>query len=133
MATFNFNMLVFFAMVVASMAFHVSREPNEHVVGDTEGWKIPSYPEFYSDWASKRIFSMGDILYFNFLDDEHDVAEVSRDAYDDCNTTVVNVIISDGPGSIELARYGPRHYISTVHDDCKLNMKFFIYVPPSAL
>lgn len=133
MTTLNFNMFVFIAMVIASISFYSRAEKTKHVVGDDFGWNTPKYPEFYAEYSSVNTFTVGDSLYFNFLNESHDVAIVSPEAYHECKIDDAQVVIKTGPGSIDLTTEGQHLYISTINDDCKLHQKLAIYVYPSPI
>ncbi|KAJ0780690.1 putative Phytocyanin domain, cupredoxin [Helianthus annuus] len=127
MTPFNFNMLMFMAMLVAPMAL-----ATQHVVGDNDGWSNPRYPEFYAEWASLHTFNVGDTLFFNFTKEAHDVAEVPQEAYDQCHTQGAKVIIKSA-GAVKLTSCGAHHYISTRKGDCETHQKVALYVQPSSV
>ncbi|KAI3694821.1 hypothetical protein L1987_77802 [Smallanthus sonchifolius] len=132
MLNMNFNIPIFMAILVATMAFQYCLA-NEHVVGDSDGWSNPRYPEFYAEWASLHTFNVGDTLYFNFIEETHDVAYVPQEAYDQCHTEGANIVIKSGPGAVNLTRSGAHHYISTHEGDCDTHQKVAIYVHPSSI
>ncbi|PWA79452.1 cupredoxin [Artemisia annua] len=131
MTTLNFNMFVFIALVIASSSFYSCAGKTKHVVGDDFGWNRPKYPEFYAEYSSVNTFTVGDSLYFNFLNESHNVATVSPEAYHECNLDDAQVVIKTGPGSIDLSTEGVHHYVSTINDDCQVHQKLAILVHPS--
>ncbi|XP_076901911.1 mavicyanin-like [Bidens hawaiensis] len=115
MAPFNFHIFMFMALLVAPMAFKCLA--TQHIVGDNDGWSNPRYPQFYAEWASLQTFNIGDTLYFNFVNETHDVAYVSQEAFDHCHTDGAKILIKSGPGTIKLTSSGAQHYISTHKED----------------
>jgi hypothetical protein len=58
----NLNALVFVLLTVATF-LHGSLAQTKHVVGDSTGWTIATGgAQFYSNWASKQTFTVGDTL-----------------------------------------------------------------------
>jgi hypothetical protein len=58
----NLNTLVFVLLTVATL-LHGSLAQTKHVVGDSTGWTIATGgAQFYSNWASKQTFTVGDTL-----------------------------------------------------------------------
>ncbi|KAK1434685.1 hypothetical protein QVD17_00434 [Tagetes erecta] len=128
MASLTSNKPIFMTILVATMVLQCSA--TGHVVGDNDGWRNPRYPEFYAEWASLHTFNVGDTLYFNFVNETHDVAEVPQEAYDKCHTKDAKIIIKSGPGAVNLTNTGAHHYISTHKGDCETHQKVAIYVHP---
>lgn len=66
------GMMIMVVFLVQSGEAHT-----DHVVGDSEGWTVPSSTDYYQTWASQNQFAVGDILsklfhsfishIFNFL------------------------------------------------------------------
>ncbi|MBA0744737.1 hypothetical protein Gogos_007350 [Gossypium gossypioides] len=100
-----------------------------YTVGDATGWTIPiNNTEFYDDWTDNKNFVVGDVLEFNFTTGQHDVAEVTETAYDNCTTTNPIVRYTTGPASIILNRTGEYHFICTVPGHCAIGQKLSIDV-----
>ncbi|XP_076953966.1 mavicyanin-like [Bidens hawaiensis] len=129
MAPFSFNMFMFMAILVVPIAFKCLA--TQHVVGDGDGWSNPRYPEFYAEWALLHTFNIGDTLFFDFVNETHDVAYVPQDAYDHCHTKGAKILIGSGRGAIKLTSSRAQHYISTHKGDCETHQKVAIYVQPS--
>ncbi|KAI3801844.1 hypothetical protein L1987_29961 [Smallanthus sonchifolius] len=123
MAAFNFHMVVFITMV-ASMAFCSSA--TQHTVGDGVGWRIPDNPNLYSEWASRNIITVGDSLLFNFMMD--DVAEVSKEDYDQCSLSNPGSSINNSPATISLITAGDHYFISSLEGHCSFHQKLAINV-----
>ncbi|CAA6667192.1 unnamed protein product [Spirodela intermedia] len=85
MASSSSSALPFFILVVVYAATGALAATFE--VGDNQIWSIPSSPSYYTDWASRQTFAVGDSLVFNFNNGAHDVLEVTRANYDDCTTS----------------------------------------------
>ncbi|MQK22458.1 hypothetical protein EI013_29245, partial [Escherichia coli] len=81
----NLNTLVLVLLAVATL-LHGSAAQTRHVVGDATGWTIPSGgASTYATWASNKTFTIGDTLVFNFANGQHNVAKVTKSAFDACN------------------------------------------------
>lgn len=129
MGSFYFNMVVL-VVVIASMPFRNLATNIQHTVGDKSGWSIPTVSNFYNDWASKQIFTVGDTLLFNFNSGFHDVAEVSKEGYEQCHINMTNSIIKDGPATINLTDCGDHYFICSFEGHCGFQMKLAINVSP---
>ncbi|KAJ0716546.1 putative Phytocyanin domain, cupredoxin [Helianthus annuus] len=130
MGAFNFNIVVFMAMVV-SMAFCSSA--TQHIVGDAFGWVIPNNRNLYADWASQRMFTVGDSLVFDFLTGTHDVTEVSKDDYDHCHVSNPGSIITTSRATINLTSPGDHYYICSLEGHCMFHQKLAINVVMKSL
>ncbi|XP_028060963.1 blue copper protein-like [Camellia sinensis] len=104
-----------------------------HVVGDTLGWLVPpDGPIAYAAWAAMQTFSPGDILVFNFTTGQQDVARVSKEAFDTCNSTNPILLETNGPVNFTLSSGGEYYFIGTMEMHCPLGQKLAMYVPPPA-
>ncbi|PSS13867.1 Stellacyanin like [Actinidia chinensis var. chinensis] len=127
MAT-NLNKLVLATLVVAAL-LRGSWAQTTHVVGDSLGWTIPPGGAVaYSSWASQNNFTVDDILVFNFSNGSHDVAEVTKAAFEACNATSPISISNSGPTNITLSTAGEHHYICTFTGHCTAGQKLAINV-----
>ncbi|XP_015081050.1 cucumber peeling cupredoxin-like [Solanum pennellii] len=105
----------------------------DHIVGDTTGWTIPSSgPTTYANWASGRTFRVGDTLVFNFASGAHDVAKVTKSAYDSCSSTNPISLITVGPANITLNSTGSEYFICTFGQHCNAGQKLAINVATSS-
>ncbi|KAL8206251.1 hypothetical protein R6Q57_009802 [Mikania cordata] len=127
MAAFNYNMFIFMAMV-ASIAFCSSA--TQHTVGDASGWVIPNDSNLYTNWASMKIFTVGDSLVFNFINGTHDVTEVSKDDYDQCHVSNLGSTIKSAPAVIGLTSAGDRYFICSLEGHCAFYQKLVVHVVP---
>ncbi|KAK3025875.1 hypothetical protein RJ639_042304 [Escallonia herrerae] len=106
------SMIVFKIVVVAAMQLQ-SSEATTHVVGGGISWLVPpGGSAVYSTWDASQTFIVGDVLMFSFTTGRHDVAEVSKAAFDSCNTDSPISIANDGPTNITLTTAGKNHFIS---------------------
>lgn len=99
------------------------------IVGDNMGWSVPTGgPVSYQRWANGKSFKVGDTLVFNFVNGAHNVARVSKAAYDTCNTTSPINTISTGPARITLTNSGEHYYMCTFPSHCSMGQKLAINV-----
>ncbi|KAJ0089630.1 hypothetical protein Patl1_13068 [Pistacia atlantica] len=71
------------ALVLSAAMLQVTYA-DDYTVGDTSGWTSTGVD--YTTWAANKVFEIGDNLVFNFRTGAHDVAIVTKAAYDSCNT-----------------------------------------------
>ena len=128
----------------------------EFVVGGSKGWTVPSDDQLYDQWAEKSRFQISDSLrkfivnllcsiwYIDLYDgiilmvksnavfiyqpNQDSVLQVTRDAYDSCNTDEPTAKFTDGHTSFNLDRSGPYYFISGNKDNCHKNQKLVIIV-----
>ncbi|XP_050231038.1 blue copper protein-like [Mercurialis annua] len=99
------------------------------VVGDDLGWLVPPGGDFtYAAWASINVFTVGDILVFNFTSGQQDVARVTKEAYLYCNSTNPVALKTTGPANFTLDTTGEYFFISTMDKHCLLGQRLAIYV-----
>ncbi|KAK4420291.1 Blue copper protein [Sesamum alatum] len=122
------KVVAFMTLVLAAMLDSSSAQTT-HVVGDSLGWLVPPGGEVaYRTWATSRTFTVGDVLVFNFTTGVHDAAEVSREAYDSCNSSSPISIFTNGPARITLTSAGEHHFICTFNRHCDFGQKLAINV-----
>ncbi|XP_042057834.1 umecyanin-like [Salvia splendens] len=97
-------------------------------VGDNLGWNVPSSVDEYSSWASRHVFTRGDVLTFNFETEKHDVAEVRKEEYDECSSNDPIEKSNSAPWNTTLNSTGEHYYICTVGSDCSSGQKLAINV-----
>ncbi|TXG61237.1 hypothetical protein EZV62_012600 [Acer yangbiense] len=125
----KFNKLAF--VLVALALLETSTAWTEHVVGDSLGWVVPpggATPYSYSTWAANYTFNVTDVLVFNFPSGRHDVAEVTKAAFDACNTTSPISRETNSPVNINLNSAGDHYYICTFNNHCARGQKLAINV-----
>ncbi|XP_021741366.1 umecyanin-like [Chenopodium quinoa] len=98
------------------------------IVGDDAAWKVPDSPTFYSSWASKHTFIVGDTLVFNFMNGSHTVALVNKDAYETCNTSNVISVKTQSPVRVPLQKIGQLHFMCTIDGHCSSGLKLAINI-----
>ncbi|KAK6941668.1 Phytocyanin domain, partial [Dillenia turbinata] len=119
------------AVVIAVAAIIQSTDAQTtYMVGDNLGWLVPSAASNfnYSTWASSHTFGVGDTLVFNFTTGVHDVAVVTRDAYDACNSTTPLDLKTIGPLSYVLNSTGDFYFLCTFGRHCLNGQKLHITV-----
>ncbi|XP_028794183.1 blue copper protein [Neltuma alba] len=124
-----------FALLLLSIAtlLHGSSAQTRYVVGGNTGWTVPpGGASTYSNWASNQKFKQGDTLVFSFTTGQHDVAKVTKAAFDSCNTTNPISILNNGPASVKLNESGEHYYICTVGPHCSLGQKLAVNVSKQA-
>ncbi|CAI9100815.1 OLC1v1037993C1 [Oldenlandia corymbosa var. corymbosa] len=110
-----------------------SRTPLTYVVGDDLGWIVPpGGPIAYRTWAYDKTFFTGDILLFNFTTGQQDVARVTKEAFDACNSANPISLQTNGPASYTLSSPGEYYFISTLERHCFLGQKLVINVTQSS-
>lgn len=108
------------------------RAPVTYVVGDELGWIVPpGGPIAYSTWAAGKTFLVGDTFVFNFQNGTQDVAEVTKAAYDSCDTTTPATVLTTSPAKITLSTTGEYFFTSTYSRHCFLGQKLAITVTAS--
>ncbi|KAJ4867886.1 early nodulin-like protein 9 [Raphanus sativus] len=100
----------------------------EFAVGGAKGWTVPSGSQVYSQWAEQSRFQIGDSLLFVYQSNQDSVLQVTRDAYDSCNTDAPTAKFADGKTSFALAQSGPYYFISGNKDHCHKNEKLVVIV-----
>lgn len=65
---------------------------------------------------------------FNYVTGEHNVAEVTRTAFDSCNVTAPISLSTNGPTTINLTSAGQHNYICAVGRHCVSGQKLSINV-----
>ncbi|CAK9329625.1 unnamed protein product [Citrullus colocynthis] len=117
--------IVFLAAVVATTVLHAA-EAAVFEVGGGSGWQRPPNPDFYSSWAAGLNFTVGDVLVFNFPTGGHNVAGVTKDGYDNCNTSNPKFINATSPFSFTLNTLDDFFFICTVPGHCSAGQKLAI-------
>ncbi|KAK0581759.1 hypothetical protein LWI29_017589 [Acer saccharum] len=105
-----------------------------HDVGDAMGWIVPTGgATVYSDWAAKNTFKVNDVLVmFNFTSRRHDVAQVTKAAFDACNIASPISKETNSPANITLTSAGEHYYICTFNGHCAGGQKLALNVTSDA-
>ncbi|GLJ15773.1 hypothetical protein SUGI_0259720 [Cryptomeria japonica] len=103
----------------------------EHVVGADRGWD-PQSAHNFQEWASSKIFRVGDNLWFAYSSAVQSVAEVnSREEWETCDVSNPIRLYKGGLDSVPLHSEGSRYFVSGRAEDCLKNgMKLHINVVP---
>ncbi|KAJ9163086.1 hypothetical protein P3X46_022796 [Hevea brasiliensis] len=109
------------------------RAPVTYTVGDGLGWLVPpGGPLAYMTWAYNKTFIVEDTLAFNFVDGLQDVALVTKEAYETCNTNSTIQVWSTSPVKILLNSTGDYFFTSTYPRHCILGQQLAIRVVSSS-
>ncbi|KAH9299513.1 hypothetical protein KI387_031195, partial [Taxus chinensis] len=96
-----------------------------YTVGDTNQWTLGRN---YTAWASGKTFVVGDILVFNYASPAHNVLEVTKSAYDSCQTSNPTQTHTGGTTNITLTTVGSKYFICGIPGHCAGGMKLGITV-----
>ncbi|XP_062147689.1 umecyanin-like [Alnus glutinosa] len=129
-ATMNLTLLV--VALIAAATVLPRTQAAQYVVGDTTGWNPSGGATFYTSWAAKHNFSVGDILVFNFTTGVHDLATVSQVAFNACNTNTTITRITTGPANFTLNSNVSYYFICTFPQHCSKGQKLAITVKASS-
>ncbi|KAL9443343.1 hypothetical protein AB3S75_016661 [Citrus x aurantiifolia] len=106
-----------------------TRQPATHVVGGALGWTVPPNASVgYQNWARNNNFSVGDILVFNYPARVHDVVEVTKAAYDLCNSSSTISKSTNPPTRITLRTAGEHYFFCTFPGHCSSGQKLAVNV-----
>ncbi|PWA82740.1 cupredoxin [Artemisia annua] len=122
----NPTMIVVFMGALSILVLIQKGDAYEFKVGGSGDWSLTSTS--YNQWAEKTRFQIGDTLFFKYQGEKDSVLEVSKDDYNNCNTTSPIARHDDGRTVIKFDRSGPHYFISGVSDHCKNNEKVLIVV-----
>ncbi|KAK3025872.1 hypothetical protein RJ639_042301 [Escallonia herrerae] len=102
-------------------------------VGEEMGWTIPAVGDImYKTWASQKDFELGDILVFNW-NGTHNVAKVTKEDYDNCNSTNALVAIQTAsPANFTLDTNGSHYFICSIDNHCGRGQKVTATIGTSA-
>ncbi|XP_057450452.1 early nodulin-like protein 7 [Lotus japonicus] len=95
-------------------------------VGGHLGWHEPNETEFYTQWAERNRFQIGDSLVFEYQDDS--VLSVEKSDYFDCDTSDPITAFDNGKSTFNLERSGAFYFISGTGDHCKNGQKLLVEV-----
>ncbi|KAF3973643.1 hypothetical protein CMV_002956 [Castanea mollissima] len=90
-----------------------------YLVGDSFGWNVPPNSSYYTIWASKRTFYVGDLLTFNWTGSHTVGISHIQAEYDNCKKDPGEVLSSSGTS-------GSFYFYCTVDDHCGSGQKFAI-------
>jgi hypothetical protein len=115
------------AMIVMMMLMNMEEcSAVQHLVGDDKGWDPHSN---FHGWASRKIFRVGDNLWFAYASGDQSVLELkSRDEWEACDISNPIRLYKGGVDSVPLANVGSRFFSSGRVEDCQNGMKLHINV-----
>lgn len=122
------------AVIVGSMMMAYGTLGVQVDVGGSAGWSLPSMANVnYSSWAASQTFVMGDVLYFNYSKEYHNVMEVKREDYEACSSNDPLSMFDDGETLIPLNRSGTFYFFCGVPSHCTAGQKMVVKVRKHAL
>ncbi|KAM1155196.1 hypothetical protein ACFX13_026712 [Malus domestica] len=125
----NTNMAFFAAVAAAALLMSSAAAATTYQVGDGLSWVVPpGGAAAYATWAANKTFVVGDTLVFTFTSGSHDVAEVTKPAFDACNVTSPITLHTASPTNITLNSSGEHYYICTFAGHCSAGQKLSINV-----
>lgn len=107
------NLVVLTTIIMMTYTHFATIVAVDHVVGGKSGWTQKEGAALYTTWAKGEKFTKGDNLIFNFVG-EHNVGEVTKEAYDSCNVTAAKNVVNKSPVKITLTT-GIHYYVCTPH------------------
>ncbi|XP_022946866.1 stellacyanin-like [Cucurbita moschata] len=120
-------MAVLLLLLMAAASWQCSSAAT-YTVGNALGWTVPPISTVYSEWASDKTFVVGDILVFNFVNERHDVTEVTKGSYNSCNGSNPISVETKSPARITLASTGDHHFMCSFLSHCNDGQKLSITV-----
>ncbi|GLJ13477.1 hypothetical protein SUGI_0213180 [Cryptomeria japonica] len=98
----------------------------EHVVGDERGWDPTSD---FKGWASRKIFHVGDNLWFSYASSQQSVLELkSREEFENCDVSNLIKLYDGGLDAVPLIEIGDIYFTSGNTEDYQHGMKVHINV-----
>ncbi|MCL7032342.1 hypothetical protein MKW94_029401 [Papaver nudicaule] len=129
----NALMLVVVAVVMLASSHTVASleddQTRQHVIGEDRGWDPASD---VASWASGKVFSVGDSLWFSYSAAQEVVAELgSKEEFETCDVSNPIRMYTDGLNSVNLDGEGSRYFVSGMPESCKDGLKLHVHVVPS--
>lgn len=99
-----------------------------HVVGDDRGWDTSTD---VAAWAARKIFRVGDSLWFTYSAALENVVEVrTREEYESCDVTNPIRMYTDGLSDVSLDSDRTRYFTSGNFNSCKNGLRLRVHVKP---
>ncbi|KAI5082037.1 hypothetical protein GOP47_0001780 [Adiantum capillus-veneris] len=95
-------------------------------VGGENGWVVGVVN--YTLWASLHTFLVGDFLEFNYLQEFHNVLEVTEESYARCSASNPINLYMNGKTIIQLKEPKTYYFICGVMNHCLLGQKLEVLV-----
>lgn len=127
MAKLKSSLLLLMALVVASMDFKGSAAI-QYIVGESKGWTVPQNPSFYDWWSRFHTFKINDVLVFNFTNGVYNVAEVTKEAYTNCDGRNPISLQTTSPARFTITNAANHYYICTIGQNCMHSQKLAVKV-----
>ncbi|KAJ7558069.1 hypothetical protein O6H91_04G023700 [Diphasiastrum complanatum] len=120
-------------LVVSLLAFIRGSFAAQYVVGDQNGWSLPSTNGVnYSSWSASHTFYRGDSLVFDYPPDVHNVRIVDETQYTTCILTNPQGIAGGGHTVLNLTVVGDHFFVCGVVGHCDQGQKLKVFVNANA-
>ncbi|XP_010273629.1 PREDICTED: early nodulin-like protein 1 [Nelumbo nucifera] len=117
------------SLAVLFLLFSFTQAREFMVGGNANSWKIPSSGNgSLNQWAEANRFRIGDSLVWNYDSQKDSVLQVTKDAYEHCNTSDPIAAFKDGSTKVALHRSGPFYFISGAEGHCQKGQKLIVVV-----
>ncbi|CAH9112397.1 unnamed protein product [Cuscuta europaea] len=113
--------------LIAVSRFPATAAGAQYRVGAAAAWNVGGVD--YHEWASHKVFHVGDTFSFEYNPHEHNVLRVSREDYHSCKTTSPIATYTSGNDSITIMGPGHYYYICGFEGHCQAGQKIDIRVP----
>ncbi|CAJ2661186.1 unnamed protein product [Trifolium pratense] len=120
--------LVFSCFIIFLVSVTTVQSARQFHVGDHLGWRQPDQNNtaFYTQWAERNRFQIGDSLVFEYEKDS--VLSVEKFDYFNCDTSEPITTFTNGKSTFNLDRSGPFYFISGTDDHCNHGQKLLVEV-----
>ncbi|BAT91632.1 hypothetical protein LR48_Vigan05g209400 [Vigna angularis] len=116
-------------LIIFMAATNTSVQASIHFqVGGSLGWHEPdpNNTEFYSQWAQRNRFQVGDALVFEYQNDS--VLRVEKLDYMNCDASNPIIAFDNGKSTFILDRPGDFYFISGTGEHCKNGQRLVVDV-----
>ncbi|XP_061367551.1 early nodulin-like protein 7 [Gastrolobium bilobum] len=123
-----FGVLCTFMMVFLATTDTSVEGAREFRVGDHLGWHEPdsNNTAFYTQWAARNRFQVGDSLVFEYQNDS--VLVVEKWDYFHCDSSDPIIAFDNGNSTLTLERSGFFYFVSGDDDHCQNGQKLIVEV-----
>ncbi|KAF3579585.1 hypothetical protein DY000_02035028 [Brassica cretica] len=101
----------------------------DHTIGGPSGWTVGTN---LGTWATGQTFAVGDNLVFAYPSAFHDVVEVTKPEFDNCQAVKPLITFANGNSIVPLTTPGKRYFICGMPGHCTQGMKLEVNVIPTA-
>ncbi|GJN40505.1 hypothetical protein PR202_gb29726 [Eleusine coracana subsp. coracana] len=117
-------------VAVMAMAMFGMASAATYNVGEPGGsWDLRTN---YTDWVTSKRFHPGDQLVFKYPVGQHDVVEVTKEAFDSCTAANAIATHTNGNDIIPLTAPGTRYFLCSIGTHCANGMKIQVDVVSGA-